>query len=359
MVIKEGHVMDQSLDKNFQRKQTDINDFRKEILEALPLHLREFLKKLPSTVLRDMEEIRLRANQPLIFYACGKDFSVDEKGSITSDLSKGYIVKIEDIEKAYQLITNYSVYAVEEEIRNGFITLKGGHRVGICGKVVLQGSNVYTIKNISGLNIRISKEKIGVSDRIMRYFIDSEKMFYNTLIVSPPQCGKTTLLRDMIRNLSNGMTNLGIPGFKVGVVDERSEICGVYQGIPQNNVGIRTDILDACPKAQGIMMLIRSMSPQIIATDELGKEEDIYAIQEALSAGIRILTTIHGSSIEEISRRPHLNTLIKQKIFERMVILSNRPTVGTIQLILDMQNDRVLYRKEERQEKNRRKELVG
>ncbi len=358
MIIKEGHVMHNPIDKNFQRKQTDINDFRKEILEALPLNLREILKKLPSTISKDMEEIRLRANQPLILYARGKDFSVDEKGNITSEPSKGYIVKIEDIEKAYQLITNYSVYAVEEEIRNGFITLKGGHRVGICGKVVLQGSSIYTIKNISGLNIRISKQKIGVSDRIMRYLINSENIFCNTLIISPPQCGKTTLLRDIIRNLSNGMTDLGIPGFKVGVVDERSEICGVYQGIPQNNVGIRTDILDACPKAQGMMMLIRSMSPQIIATDELGKEEDIYAIQEALSAGIHILTTVHGRSIEEISRRPHLNTLIKQKIFERMIILSNQPTVGTIQLILDTHNDHVLYRNKQIQEKNRRKELV-
>ena len=334
--------MDQSLDKNFQRKQTDINDFRKEILEALPLHLREFLKKLPSTVLRDMEEIRLRANQPLIFYACGKDFSVDEKGSITSDLSKGYIVKIEDIEKAYQLITNYSVYAVEEEIRNGFITLKGGHRVGICGKVVLQGSNVYTIKNISGLNIRISKEKIGVSDRIMRYFIDSEKMFYNTLIVSPPQCGKTTLLRDMIRNLSNGMTNLGIPGFKVGVVDERSEIAACFFGEPRNDVGIRTDVLDACPKSQGIFLLIRSMSPDIIATDEIGKAEDADALMEGANAGVKVIATMHGSDIEDLYKKIELKKL-HSNYFERIIVLGRSEGVGTIEKIYDKEG-KILFK---------------
>ncbi len=346
-------------DKNFERKKIKFNSCKKEISEALPLDLRNIIEKLPLDILQDMEEIRLRANNPLMIYAYGKDYFVNETGSIVSEPSKSYVVSIKDIENAYQLITDYSVYAVEEEIKNGFITLKGGHRVGICGRVVLRDSHIHAIKNISGLNIRISKQKIGVSDKIMHYLIDEKNIFYNTLIISPPQCGKTTLLRDIIRNLSNGMDEFGISGFKVGVVDERSEICGVYQGSPQNDVGIRTDILDACPKAQGMMMLIRAMSPNIIATDELGKEEDIYALQEALNAGIKIITTIHGNSIEEISRRPQLNLLLKQQVFERMIILSNQPTVGTIQAIINGKNNHTLYGINQTQkETNRRAEFV-
>ena len=124
-------------------------------------------------------------------------------------------------------------------------------------------------------------------------------------------------------------------GFKIGLVDERSEIAGCYQGIPQNDIGLRTDVLDACPKADGIMMLIRSMSPQIIATDEIGKKEDINAIEEALNAGIRLITTVHGKDVQEISRRPILNQLVSQNIFDRYIIMTNQPKVGTVQEIID------------------------
>ena len=121
------------------------------------------------------------------------------------------------------------------------------------------------------------------------------------MIISPPQCGKTTLLRDIIRQISDGNTTLGLRGHKVGVVDERSELAGCYKGVPQNDIGLRTDVLDGCPKAKGMIMLIRSMSPNIIATDEVGTREDIFAIEEALNAGIKIITTVHGKNLEEVS----------------------------------------------------------
>lgn len=309
--------------------------FKKEILEALPLNIRDMFERLPSEYVMDVEEIRLRVDKPLMISVKNKDFFIGKKGGIVSKISQSYIVTRSDIEKAFQLITDYSVYALEEEIRNGFVTLKGGHRVGICGTIILNQHEIKTIKNISGLNIRISKQKLGVSDQLMNYLVEENSDFYNTLIVSPPQCGKTTLLRDIIRNLSNGMKEPKFEGFKVGVVDERSEICGMYQGMPQNDVGVKTDVLDACPKAEGIMMLIRSMSPHIIATDEIGRTEDIAAVEEALNAGIKLITTVHGSSLEEISRRPNLNCLLSKKIFERIIILSNKPKVGTIRMIID------------------------
>ena len=176
----------------------------------------------------------------------------------------------------------------------------------------------------------------------MKYLIDGSDQFYNSLIVSSPQCGKTTLLRDIIRNLSNGMKNLNFEGVKVGVVDERSEICGVCHGIAQNNMGVRTDVLDSCPKADGVMMLIRSMSPQVIATDEIGKKEDANAIEEALNAGVKLITTVHGNDIEDLDKRPYIKPLLAQKIFARIIVLSNNPKVGTIKQIIDGKTNKVI-----------------
>lgn len=204
---------------------------------------------------------------------------------------------IEDfhIKKTFDLITNHSIYAFSEEIKNGFITVKGGHRIGIGGKVIYGDKGIENITNISSLNIRIAREKKGISDNLIYSLIDDQGDFYNTMIISPPQCGKTTLLRDIIRNLSNGFKN--IKGFKVGLVDERSEVAGVYNGLAQKDVGIRTDILDGCKKSKGIMMLVRAMSPEIIAVDEIGGVDDINSIDEALRTGVSFIVTVHGSDL--------------------------------------------------------------
>ncbi len=333
--------MFETKEKNFKSKQVNDNFFKKEVLETLPLNLRNIIMAIPEYCIDEIEEIRLRINRPLTIYMRNKEYQVNDKGELVSDSKKSYIVTEMDIEKTFQLITDYSIYAFEDEIKNGFITIKGGHRVGICGRVVLNRGQVKTIKDISGLNIRVSRQKIGVSDNFIKYLLSSDDKFLNTLIISPPQCGKTTLLRDIIRNLSNGKQEN--KGFKVGIVDERSEIAGCYQGIPQNDIGLRTDILDACPKADGIIMLIRSMSPEIIATDEIGRQEDIGAIEEALNAGIKLITTVHGKDMLEVSRRPILKKLINEDIFERIIILTNKPKVGTIQDIIDTSTKRSLY----------------
>lgn len=335
--------MDSSKDKNFVSKM-DRSLLRKEILDILPAHIRELLMDTLQRYGDELEEIRLRSERPLSISMGNHDYFIDNKGELLSRSEGSYHIKRIDIEKTFHILTDYSIYALEEEIRNGFITIKGGHRIGISGRVVLNDKAIKTIKDISGLNIRISKEKVGISDEIMAHIIASTSQIHHTLIVSPPQCGKTTLLRDIIRNISNGMKRYDFKGLKVGVVDERSEISGTYQGIPQNDVGIRTDVLDACPKAEGIMMLIRSMSPQVIATDEIGKAEDIQAIEEALHAGIKLLTTVHGSSLEEIKKRPNLSHIIELGVFERIIFLTNLPKVGTIHSIIDGSNYRSLYR---------------
>jgi len=318
--IKEGQVI--------------VDEFYNFFLRNFPNDIKSSLSNLPENLLKDLEEIRMRINTPLCVYANGQDLMVSKEGKIITKFEDGLIITKEHLIKTFQLISNYSIYAITEEIRNGFITIKGGHRVGIGGKVVYKGTMIETIKDISSLNFRIGREKIGISDYLIKSLM-VDGIFCNTLIISPPQCGKTTLLRDIIRNLSNGMKYNNIKGFKVGLVDERSEIAGVYNGIPQKDIGIRTDVLDACPKALGIIMMIRSMSPEIIAVDEIGSQEDIYAIEDALRAGIKLIATVHGKSIEDIRNRNRLGKLLEDGVFQRFVILDNSKGVGTIKSIIN------------------------
>lgn len=315
-------------------QQRDIGIYEK-VLEYISLEISQVLKKIPAEFKANVEEIRLRNGLPLNIYSMNSDYFVTEDGSITKEKDKGKLVTKQDIVKTFQLISNYSVYAFEEELKNGFITLKGGHRVGIGGKVLYGKKGVETIKNISSLNIRIAREKIGVSNKLMKYIIHYPNTIHNTLLVSPPKCGKTTILRDMIRNLSNGLEDFNFKGLKVGVIDERSELAGMYNGVAQHDLGPRVDVLDGCNKKDGTMMLLRAMSPDIIVMDEIGSIEDIEAIHEILKAGVKIIATVHGSSIEDLKSRRSLNPLISDRIFTRYIILDNSKGIGTVKDIID------------------------
>ena len=249
-----------------------------EIVNSLSLNLREKIKKLPKSNL-NIEEIRLRSQKPLILNANNKDYFYNEKeNDLALNMDNPYIVTREDIEQTFQIICKYSIHTFMDDITKGFITLRGGHRVGIVGKAIVESGQVKNIKHISSLNIRISREIIGCSDKILDHIISSNNQVNNTLIISPPQCGKTTLVRDIVRNLSNGNKKYGFRGMKVALIDERNEIGGSYLGVPQMDVGIRTDIIETCPKDIGIMMLLRSMSPNIIVTDEIGNEREVKAL---------------------------------------------------------------------------------
>ncbi len=308
----------------------------REIFPILPNQLREIVSGLPEDILSQVEEIRLRQGKPLILGLNGNDMFLTPDGETTGLPELGVVVTDHDLSKSVQLISGSSIYAFEEEIKNGFITVRGGHRVGISGKVVVDRGKVRTIKYISGINMRIAREIPGVADKVMPYLIDTvSKEFCHTIIISPPRCGKTTLARDIIRQLSNGIPDLSFKGCTVGVVDERSEIAGCFNGVPQKDVGIRTDVLDSCPKAEGMMMLIRAMAPQVIAADEIGRQEDALALEEALNAGIKVLTTAHGSSPEEILKRPVLKEIMEKGFFQRMIILGRSNGVGTIEKIIN------------------------
>lgn len=308
----------------------------KEIYGILPGDLRRIVSQLPSGSLAELVEIRLRSERPLMVNLIRHDAFLTRESKFTSDPAAAYRVSGEDMLKTIQLMSNSSIYALEEELRNGFLTLPGGHRVGLVGKVNLQEGRIKTISHIGGLNIRLARQFPGTADKALPFLIEKKtNRLYHTLILSPPCCGKTTLLRDIIRQVSNGIPALNFRGITVGVVDERSEIAGCYKGIPQLDVGLRTDVLDACPKAQGMILLIRSMSPEVLAVDEIGRMEDIQALEEALNAGIRVVATIHGSSLEDLTRRPALQYLLEQRIFQRVVVLGREQGIGTLQEIID------------------------
>lgn len=321
--------------------QKEIDCFH-NVLKYLSQNIRTMLRSIPDDTKSGVEEIRLRNGCPLSIYLDGKDFFVSRDSRLTEYIKQAYIIQMEDIINSFQLITNHSIYAFSEDIRKGYITITGGHRVGIGGKVVYGSKGIDMINSISSLNIRIARQKKGVSNHIIPYILDKNKNIHNTLIISPPQCGKTTLLRDIVRNLSNGMGS-AFRGFKVSLIDERSEIAGVYNGAPQMDVGTRTDVLDSCMKSDGIMIVIRAMSPDIIAVDEIGGAEDMGAIYEALRAGIKLMATIHGNDLEDIRHRLNLNNLIEERIFQRYIILDRSRGVGTIKHIFDENGLRDIY----------------
>ncbi len=315
-----------------------------DILTYLPANISRIIKNVMSWLEEELLEIRLRVNQPLQIVTQLNDYFLTDSGKRADSPGKAYRIMKTDLKKAMLIITNNSIYAVERQLVEGFITIPGGHRVGFTGQAVMDKGKgeIKTIKNINSLNYRITRQVIGVAEKVIEKIYDMKNdCIYNTLIISPPLCGKTTLLRDLVRALSQGMPELGIHGKKIGVVDERSEIGGAYNGIPQNKIGYRTDLLDNCPKARGMLILIRSMSPEIIAVDEIGREEDVRAIGEAINAGVNLITTVHGIDLRGVKNRPSLASLIKTGVFKRYIILSKRMGIGTVERVIDSDGEEV------------------
>ena len=330
-------------DKIKMRK-TDYKSPVNGILPFVSQGIRNTLEKVDKRVLESAEEIRLRAGKPLVIQQYLKEWFVSKRGNLDEFCSEPYIVDQSEISKTIEIMSENSIYAYQDEIKNGFITLKGGHRVGIAGKVVLDGNSIKNIKNISGLNIRISREIPGCSDHVINYILNKKGGIYNTLIISPPQCGKTTILRDLARKISDGICEAGFKGMKVGIVDERSEIAACYKGIPQNNVGIRTDVMDGCPKSLGMSMMIRSMSPQVIITDEIGGQGDKESIMSVINAGVKIIATAHGYNLTELKSRREVIGLMEEKVFERFLVLNNSKGPGTLAEVIDGLTYNVLYK---------------
>lgn len=307
------------------------------VTEIFPDYLRDIAGCLDQ--LKNLQEVHLRAGRPLLLTADNREYGITIQGEMTENLKLAYRVDSNDLEAILMHLCHYSLYAYEEEIAKGFITLKGGHRVGISGQAVMGEDGIRSIKHISSMNLRIAHEVVGAADTVFPYLYEKSEL-QDCLLISPPGCGKTTLLRDIIRQVSDG--NHYAAGKNVSVVDERSEIAGSYMGVMQNNLGSRTDLLDACPKAQGMMLLLRSMNPYLIAVDEIGGKEDAAAIRQILKCGCHILATVHGEDFYDVKNKEGMEELIEEGAFKRYVILSRSKGAGTVERILDAGGNQVI-----------------
>ncbi len=306
-------------------------DKREELVKIFSKDIRTILKQV-SVDFEQVQEIRLRIHAPLLMICNNREYYITPEGHLSVRAEEAYLVTRQALKETLEYMSSYSLYAFEEEMKQGFITIQGGHRIGIAGKTITDEHGIRSMKFISFINVRLSHQIKGCASMVLPYLYEGGAVLH-TLIISPPRCGKTTLLRDIIRQVSNG-TKVEA-GVTVGVVDERSEIGACYQGVPQNELGIRTDILDCCPKVQGMMMLIRTMSPQVIAVDEIGSREDLDAIEHVMNCGCKLIATVHGSSIEDIKQKPVLRKLVMERWFQRYIILNNRGNVGNVDQIYD------------------------
>lgn len=278
-----------------------------QAVSLLPLGLRQIALMLPRAEQASAEELRLRTGQPM-----SVTFPDGERA-----VSGSPAVRSEDLRSVMEFATHSSVHTALERIQHGFVTVRGGHRVGLCGTAVTKSGLICGLNTISSLNIRIARQINGASDQILRQLL-TEHGLCSVLILSPPGAGKTTLLRDMIRSLSSGTCGCAL---RVGVVDERGELAAVYHGSPQLDLGPHTDIMDGCGKADGLMILLRGMNPQILAVDEITAPEDIRALETAVGCGVILLATAHGRNTEDLKRRPLYAELLRRNIFQKAILI--------------------------------------
>lgn len=290
-----------------------------ELMQILPRRFRMYAAE-KTWDMTQLQELRFRIGQPVEV--------IGEKRKFWQSA----VVTQKDLREMMEYISGYSLYAFDEEIAQGFLTLPGGHRIGVAGQVLMEHGRVKNIRHISFLNIRLSHEIVGCGESVIPYIMGDGEV-KNTLIISPPRCGKTTLLRDLVRIISGEKNSRN--GKSVVVVDERSEIAGCYRGMPQNNLGCRTDVLDACPKSEGMMMAVRSLSPEVIVVDEIGGEKDVQALRYAMNCGSALLATIHGRNLLEIQKKPEMDQMVQECLFQRYIVMEYGRGPGKIKGVYD------------------------
>lgn len=299
-----------------------------EILHVLPVRLREPVKQEMSRS-GQIQEIRLRSGKPVHLLENGRERMLPGSGFLSAG----------DMQETMEFVSRFSMYAYEEEIRQGFLTIRGGHRVGIAGKTVLSQGMIKTIRNISFIHIRIACEYRDCARGLLSYVYENGRLL-STLIFSAPGQGKTTLMRDLIRLISDG-NSFGSPK-TVSVVDERGELAACDQGVPQNDLGKQTDVLDGCPKTLGMRLMLRSMAPSVLAVDEIAGGDDVDAVFEAAGCGCAILATAHGESLDRLMEKEGFRRLMKSGVFDRYIQLENNGNPGKWSHIYDGKGGKLL-----------------
>ncbi|MEG1952893.1 MAG: stage III sporulation protein AA [Hydrogenoanaerobacterium sp.] len=304
------------------------------LCKILPLRLQSAVLKMDEPTQLAAQELRLRVNRPLQISLNGQIEFLGDRGKTTPRSNESsIIVSSQEIFDVFRAVCGYSVHTHQSEIADGFITFEGGHRVGICGTAVINDGIVSGMRDISSLNIRIAKEIRGCAEKVIKY---SNYGCKGMLLAGPPSSGKTTMLRDLARLLAgDGICNIK----KVALLDERGELAAMWQGVPQNDVGICTDILSGYTKKKAILMAIRTLSPDIIICDEIGREDDIDAIKTGAVCGVKLIASVHAATIDEVLKKPFVKELAALGAFDTIVLLNGCERVGEIKEVRELVNN--------------------
>ncbi len=287
---------------------------------------------LPGYLKEQVQEVRLRAGQPLSLCSGSRSWFVDRSGKVYDRPNElCYRVEQGDLFASFRSLCSYSVHTHQNEIRQGFVTISGGHRAGICGTAVYEQNQKTGVRDITSINLRIARQIHGVADELVDQVFS--KGLQGVLIAGAPSSGKTTLLRDLARQLSSGRAGAC---YKVAVVDERSEIAACSGGTVQNDLGPCCDVLDGFSKEEGIQMALRVLSPQVILCDEVGTQAEIQGVISGVNSGVAVVTTIHANSLQEILRRPQGRALLETGAFETLVILAGAKEPGKIRQLMPL-----------------------
>lgn len=303
----------------------------KGILDCLPERLRHFLVRQPCFQQQEISELRLRAEYPLHIRFGQGDLVYD---GITEER---FICLYSELERFLRAALQNSYYAMEDMLSEGYFTLSGGHRVGLTGRAIVKEGRISGFTAIRSVNIRFARYHALSQLDVLPLLSDEQKLLYSTILIGPPLSGKTTLLRTLMQFASCGKG--GLKPMQTGVVDEKSELAGLNGVVPSFAIGIRTDVIDGCPKSDGMIRLIRNMSPQLLVTDEIGRPADAAALNEAVRCGVRVLTSAHGASLTELRQRPLFQGILKSGGFQRAVVLGNDPYIGSISCVYDLEKN--------------------
>ena len=302
-------------------------DWRTALKKYLPDAIYRALAAISEDVAPNIEEIRLRNTRPLMVYTCENGYCVGAGGGLSH--TDGLFVSEDDIEQTFNALTGKSPYAYEDEIRQGFLTLSSGIRAGLAGSAQMTGGQLRTYKSVSSINFRIPRQVAGIAKRLLPY-ISKEQRLVSTLIISSPRLGKTTLARDIARSAGSG---IGLKPMRVSVIDERQELAAGLYGRPLFDVGRETDVISGVYKHTGVFMALRSLSPDVIITDEIGKSDDLEALKEVANSGVVMVATAHAPDFKSLKNRLFFQKICEERLFDTYVVLSaafGRITVSQI-----------------------------